>query len=82
MALAIGRHQLATPPGSVAWERFACDCQLSPNQVRKRVRQLAQTMEQQLLVQQQDQDSLLAQREELQTVAAFLLTRAQALQQV
>ena len=82
MALAIGRHQLATPPGSVAWERFARDCQLSPNQVRKRVRQLAQAMEQQLQLQLQDQDNLLAQREELQAVAAFLLTRAQALQQV
>ena len=82
MALSIGRHQLATPPGSLAWERFALDCQLSPNQVRKRVRQLAQALEQQLQRQQEEQDELLLQRQELQAVAAFLLVRARALQQV
>ena len=82
MALSIGRHQLATPPGSLAWERFALDCQLSPNQVRKRVRQLAQALEQQLQRQQDEQDDLLLQRQELQAVAAFLLVRARALQQV
>ncbi|MFZ1363511.1 MAG: HipA N-terminal domain-containing protein [Brachymonas denitrificans] len=44
MALAIGRHRSTGAPCDAAWDEFAQQCGLSPNQVRKRVRTLAQAM--------------------------------------
>lgn len=44
MALSIGRHSSTGAPSDAAWDEFAQQCGLSPNQVRKRVRTLAQAM--------------------------------------
>lgn len=44
MALSIGNHRATTPPPASAWNTFAQQCGLSPNQVRKRARTLAQRM--------------------------------------
>lgn len=44
MALSIGRHRSTAAPADAAWDEFAHQCGLSPNQVRKRVRVLAQAM--------------------------------------
>ena len=57
-----------------AWRSYFADPQLQAL--------LAQALEQQLQRQQDEQDDLLLQRQELQAVAAFLLVRARALQQV
>lgn len=50
LACPIGPHRSGAVPPPAAWDRFAHECGLSPNQVRKRVRALSGLMMQQLPV--------------------------------